>query len=41
MLRAALPRYEVKPTTRTLEPPRWRPPIVTPGKGARVVLRRR
>ena len=41
MLRAALQRYEITPTSRTLEPPRWRPPIVTPGKGARVVLRRR
>lgn len=41
MLRTALQRFEVAPTSRQLEPPRWRSVIVTPGNGARVVLRRR
>ncbi len=41
MIRAALQRFEVMPTSRQLEPPRWRSVIVTPGNGARVILRRR
>jgi cytochrome P450 len=41
VLRAVLSRWEVLPAARRIETARWRSVIVAPGRGSRIILRRR